>query len=30
MTMEKLADHIISVAQDNKKSISNLQLQKIK
>jgi uncharacterized phage-associated protein len=29
MTMEKLADHIISVAQDNKKSISNLQLQKI-
>jgi uncharacterized phage-associated protein len=29
MSMEKLADHIISVAQDNKKSISNLQLQKI-
>lgn len=27
--MEKLADHIISVAQENKKNISNLQLQKI-
>ncbi|AEH56023.1 Panacea domain-containing protein [Streptococcus parasanguinis] len=29
MTMEKLANHIIAVAQDNKTSISNLQLQKI-
>ena len=29
MTMEQLADHIISVAQENKKSINNLQLQKI-
>ena len=27
--MEKLADNIISVAQDNGKSINNLQLQKI-
>ena len=29
MNMEKLADNIISVAQDNGKSINNLQLQKI-
>lgn len=29
MTMEQFADHVISVAQENKKSINNLQLQKI-
>lgn len=29
MTMEQLTDHVISVAQENKKSINNLQLQKI-
>lgn len=29
MSMEKLADHIISVAQDNNLTITNLQLQKI-
>mgnify|MGYP000880526722 CR=1 FL=1 len=29
MTMEQFADHVISVAQKNKKSINNLQLQKI-
>jgi len=27
--MEQFADHVISVAQENKKSINNLQLQKI-
>ncbi|CCW41047.1 hypothetical protein JavanS54_0007 [Streptococcus satellite phage Javan54] len=29
MNMENLADHIISVAQNNHTSISNLQLQKV-
>ena len=29
MSMKMLADHIIAVAQENKTSISNLQLQKI-
>ena len=29
MSMEKLADHIIAVAQKNEISISNLQLQKV-
>lgn len=29
MTMEKFADHIIAVAQENNMSITNLQLQKV-